>query len=107
MNTDSDVHVGEAVSSFLMYARCGVGLGLDQRSREEKDTIVKASFDKKVEKRVQEEKERHWLIDEEVQRQMTNIIPTLKRTDHMSVPSSGSNYCLCFICFLSFESFNN
>ena len=39
-----------------------------QCSRDEKAAIAKALFDKEVERRVQEEKERHRLIDSKVQR---------------------------------------
>mmetsp|Transcript_38339 Transcript_38339/g.67277 ORF Transcript_38339/g.67277 Transcript_38339/m.67277 type:complete len:267 (+) Transcript_38339:517-1317(+) len=62
-----------------------------QYYRDEKAAIAKALFDKEVERRVQEEKERHRLIDSEVQRQMIDIMPPLKRSAHVSVPSSGDN----------------
>ena len=72
---------------------------LQQRSRDEKDAIAKASFDKEVERRVHKEKECHWLIDSEVQRRMTHMMPPLKRSAHVSVSSSDKYHSLSYVFF--------
>ena len=72
---------------------------LQQYSRDEKAAIAKALFDKEVERRVQEEKEHHRLIDSEVQRQMIDIMPPLKRSAHVSVPSSGKYHSVSYVSF--------
>ena len=68
--------------------------------------MAKALFNKEVKRRVQEEKERHRLIDSEVQHQMTDIILLSKRSAHMSVPSSGKYHSLSYVFFL-LEALNN